>query len=265
MVATGADVPSIPGATEYAIAGRTSDASKATFRRRRNVSSELVSRDWRRAGVVSAAADEPAEASSFSTSAAASVTISTSYVRPSSKRTETRVVTISCAQTAAPQKSATITAPSAGPTSHRWREDDGILIPRGVRASHFECERRPEARPVCPGAGGRRTHMDGFDQPHPARSPPEPYAAVVVGTSRQLLGRVQAVHGNDERAGERTVLVRQAHGKILTSADCVRIPLGHELERKAESPIALRFARRSGKHQALRAAGQDLVGSGAGP
>ena len=83
MVATAADAASIAGPTEYVIAGRTSDASNATFTRWRNFSSKLVSSDWRRAGRVSAGHDQPAEALSFSTSAVASVTISTLYVRPS--------------------------------------------------------------------------------------------------------------------------------------------------------------------------------------
>src|SRR5207247_11275716 len=92
MLATAADAVSIPGATEYVAAGRTSEASNAIFTRWRNFSSKLVSRDWRRAGRVSAGDDQPAEAPSFSTSAVASVTISTLYVRPSSKRTDTRGV-----------------------------------------------------------------------------------------------------------------------------------------------------------------------------
>ena len=45
---------------------------------------------------------------------------------------------------------------------------------------------------------------------------PEPHAAVVVGARRQLLGGIQTVHRDDERARERTVLVGQANRKILT-------------------------------------------------
>ena len=59
----------------------------------------------------------------------------------------------------------------------------------------------------------------------------------------------------DERARQRTVLVRQANGKVLTGADGVRIPFGHELERKTEKSIALRVARRSLQHEAFGAAG----------
>ena len=113
-------------------------------------------------------------------------------------------------------------------------------------------------------AGGRRNHVDGLDQPHPARPQREAHAAVLVGAGRQLLGGIQAVHRDDERAGERTVLVGQANGKILAGAKGVRIPFGDELEREAERPIALRLARRSRKHQALRAAREELAGRGAG-
>ena len=76
--------------------------------------------------------------------------------------------------------------------------------------------------------------MDGFDQPHPARPQPESHTAGVVSASRQLLSRIQPVHGNDQRARERTVRIRQANRKILTSADSVRILFGHEFEGKTE-------------------------------
>src|SRR5437667_280888 len=97
------------------------------------------------------------------------------------------------------------------------------LIPRGVSGSQFERERRPKTRPLGVGTGRRRNHMYGFNQPHPARPQPESHTAVVVSASYLLLRRMQTVHGNDQRARERTFLVRQPNRKILASADCVRV------------------------------------------
>ena len=96
--------------------------------------------------------------------------------------------------------------------------------------------------------------MNRFHQPHSRRSQPEAYATIFVGASRYLLGRIQTVHGNDECACQRTVLVRQADRKILTGADCVGILFRYELEREAEPSVALRLDRRSRKHQAFRTA-----------
>jgi hypothetical protein len=87
--------------------------------------------------------------------------------------------------------------------------------------------------------------MDGFDQPHPTRTQPKSRTTIVVGASRQLLGRIQSVHGNDKRTRERTILVRQDNGKILICLECVWIPFGYQFECKPEGPIALRRARRS--------------------
>jgi len=86
--------------------------------------------------------------------------------------------------------------------------------------------------------------MYGFDQPHPVRRQSEPHAAVIVGASRELFRWVLPVHGYYERARERTVLVRQANGKILTGTKRLRILFGHEFERKAEGPVALSVLRR---------------------
>src|SRR5262249_55514467 len=128
------------------------------------------------------------------------------------------------------------------------------LTPLGVPGAELERQRRPKALPLGLGASRSRNHMYGLDQPHPARPQPELHPAVIVSTSRQLLSRMLPVHGNDQRARERTVLVRQAHRQLLTIAHGVWIPFGHEFEGKTEWPIALRFARRSRKHEAFRAA-----------
>ena len=79
--------------------------------------------------------------------------------------------------------------------------------------------------------------MNSFHQPHTTVFQLESDAAIVVGASRQLLGRIQTVDGNDQRVGEGTILEREPNRKVLTGAQCVRIPLGHELEREAERPV----------------------------
>ena len=77
MVALAADELSAAAVTKYVAVGCTATPSKAMFTRLRNVSSNDRSKFWRRSACVSADEDESDEASSFSTSAAASVTIST--------------------------------------------------------------------------------------------------------------------------------------------------------------------------------------------
>jgi hypothetical protein len=78
MVAADAEAASAAGVTAYAIEGRTAIVSKVSANRRRKTSSDRASTDCRRSAGVSGASVRPAEASSFSASAVASVTISTS-------------------------------------------------------------------------------------------------------------------------------------------------------------------------------------------
>jgi hypothetical protein len=103
-----------------------------------------------------------------------------------------------------------------------------------------------------------------FDQPHPAGWQSEAHTAVVVGSRREFLRRVPAIHRHDERTGERAVLVRQADRKFLTGANGVRIPFGDELEREAKRPVALPLLRATRQEQALGAAGEYLAGLCAG-
>ena len=106
--------------------------------------------------------------------------------------------------------------------------------------------------------------MDGLNQPHSAGAQPETYATLFVTTCLQLFGRIQTVHGNNQPARERAVLIRQPKRNRIASAGYVRVPFGYEFERETENAISLTGARRSGKHQALRAARKNLVRFGVG-
>ena len=121
---------------------------------------------------------------------------------------------------------------------------NAFSTPTSFRVSRFERERRPEARPIGIGPGRRRDHVNGLHQPHATAAQRQPHPAFTVGAGREPFGGVQAVHGNDQRPRQRPVFISQPHRKVLTRAQRIRVPFGHQLERKAERTITLPFGGR---------------------
>ncbi len=125
-------------------------------------------------------------------------------------------------------------------------------------------QRCPQAGPIGLAARWRCDHVHGLDQPHPAGLKSKAHAALGVAALQLLVARVQAVHRHHQRAGQRTVLVGEEHRQLLARGQCVRIALGHQLERETQAPIALRRARRPRQHQAFGAACIQFARRGAG-
>ena len=118
-------------------------------------------------------------------------------------------------------------------------------------ASYFACtcsvgssnvsdaQKLAHSAPLPAGAGTMCTALISH-MPPPLQ--PQPHTAVAVSAGAELFRGVLAVHRDDERAGQRTVLVGQADGKLLAGAKGVGIPLGDQLEGEAQGPIAVSLA-----------------------
>src|SRR5712691_11120908 len=98
----------------------------------------------------------------------------------------------------------------------------------------LKSERGPVALPIGACTGGRRHHVHGLHKPHSARPQMQSHTAVVTRSGGKFLGWILPVHRNHQRTRQGTAFVHQADGKVLASADGVRVSFGDQLERKTE-------------------------------
>ena len=246
--------------------------SNASFTRCRNVSSNCASSDWRRAGLVSAGDDAPARPRAFRPARWHRSRFRCRRSGPPAKRTDTRVVPISCARTAVPHRARRQRRADAGPKRRAAMSRDDVASMASTlsfasaselaRSSNVSDAQKLAQSALAPaGAGTMWTALISHIPPGRNRNRTRPSLSVRAVSFSEGFRRLMATT-SAPASGRFSYVRRTGRSWPARSAYGFRSATSSSVKPSDRSPCAS-FGDPD-KHQALRAAREHLAGPGAG-